>query len=249
MDTIVRYARTLVIALIPSLPSVGQVPAAPLVESAKRSEYDVRVAKTPAGDVDARYALARWCKDKKLHTEMRREARSIVARRPNHAGARELLGQYEVNGQWVSRAEAMKARGFVRYRGQWMRKYDVVKLKHEAEQKRAQRKLQSDLNRHFKRLVSSKSKTRKKALAALEDVAARREWPALRDLAQRYHAAAESHWAQQRVVLATVRAQHSELLGIDNFSTSLGTGLPVTLQLPRLRTISVNTTVGIPAGR
>ena len=55
------------------------------------------------------------------------------------------------------------------YRGKWMRKYDVVKLKHQLEQKRARRKLQSDLNRHFRRLVGSSAKTRKNALAALEE--------------------------------------------------------------------------------
>jgi len=45
-----------------------------------------------------------------------------------------------------------------------------------------------------------------------------------------------------------VRIRDSIFLA-EPFTTSLGTGLPVTLQLPRLRTIGVGTTVGIPAGR
>ena len=218
-------------------------------DAARRAEYAARASKIAASDLDGRCALARWCKDQTLYSEMRREAGRILKRDPDHAGTRELLGQQRVDGQWMSRADAMRARGYVRYRGQWMRKYDVVRLKHAEKQKRVQRKQQRDLNRHFRRLVSSSAKARDTALHALEDLADRREWAELRDTARRYHAIATRYWIERPVVLVTIRAQHSELLGLEPFTTSLGTGLPVTLQLPRMRTISIGTTVGIPAGR
>ena len=55
-------------------------------------------------------------------------------------------------------------------------------------------------------------------------------------------------WRERRLGLLTIRATQSRVLGLDPFTTSLGAGTPVTLQLPRVRTISISTTVAVPLG-
>lgn len=60
------------------------------------------------------------------------------------------------------------------------------------------------------------------------------------------------HWkayrAERRIGLLAIRAQKVNLLGFDRFTTSLGRGSPVTLQLPRTRSVRVGTTVAVPLG-
>ncbi len=44
-----------------------------------------------------------------------------------------------------------------------------------------------------------------------------------------------------------INFQHTELLGMDTVPVSLGTGT-VRIQLPRTRSVSIGTTVTVPAG-
>ena len=52
--------------------------------------------------------------------------------------------------------------------------------------------------------------------------------------------------ARRRLALLEVRTVHSTLVGMDTFSTSLGNGAPVRLQLPRVKTVSYSGTVLVP---
>jgi hypothetical protein len=45
-----------------------------------------------------------------------------------------------------------------------------------------------------------------------------------------------------------INFQHVELLGLDTVPVSLGVGSPVRIQLPRTRSVSIGTTVTVPAG-
>lgn len=101
----------------------------------------------------------------------------------------------------------------VLYRGHWMRKYDVEKLKY-ADYMRAHG------------YVHYFGKWRRKA-----------EVRRIRAIARR------------RTVTLGIHFQHSELLGLRTVPISLGVGSPVRIQLPRMRTVSIGTTVTVPAGR
>lgn len=54
---------------------------------------------------------------------------------------------------------------------------------------------------------------------------------------------------ESRVGVLEMRPSLTSLVGLQNFTTSLGVGAPVTLQLPTVRSARVGTTVAVPFGR
>jgi hypothetical protein len=54
---------------------------------------------------------------------------------------------------------------------------------------------------------------------------------------------------ESRVGILEMRPSLTSLVGLQNFTTSLGVGAPVTLQLPTVRSARVGTTVAVPFGR
>ncbi len=214
-----------------------------------RAEYASRAARIAPDDANARVALAEWCRTNGLLTEMKREATRVIKRDADNEKARIMLGQVRRGQRWVVDPAAMRQRGFVRYGGAWVRKYDAERLKYVREMKRKRRELERTLNGHLRDLWSRSERKRGAALAALTEIADRREWPALDKLAREQHTLAVRYYRELAVVHATVRAQRTEVLGLTPFTTSLGVGTPVTLQLPQTRSTSVGGTVAIPVGR
>ena len=158
----------------------------------------------------------------------------------------------------------------VLYRGQWMRKYDVERHKHveymrahgyvhyfgKWRRKAAVKKLQRLAKREMNRLASSSVRTRDLGRRQLHAMAQKHDMPRLVELADRVHRDYERYWYRYRIaqtrirhtVTMGIRLQHTELLGIDTVPVSLGVGTPVRIQLPRTRSISIGTTVTVPAG-
>ena len=75
------------------------------------------VAAATAAD---RYALGLWCKEKNLLPESAAQFREAVRLDPDHAAAREALGDRKADGKWVPAEEAMERKGLVRHDGRWM---------------------------------------------------------------------------------------------------------------------------------
>lgn len=95
-------------------------------------EYPVRLKKLGATPtLQQRLDLAHWCKEKKIYKEMRAEYEAVMALDPDHVEAREALGYVQQDGLWMTRDEAMTARGFVRYKNEWITKAE--KERREAE--------------------------------------------------------------------------------------------------------------------
>ena len=179
--------------------------------------------------------------------EQRRQAEAVLQRDPDNEAARRVLGHERVGGRWLTHAEAMKERGYVLFRGQWLRKYDVAVLEHRERQARERARLERELNGLFQRLASRTASQRDGALAQLEAVADRREWPQLAVLARQQKAGYDRFWTEYTATIS-VNLQKTELLSLTPYTTSLGTGMPVTLQLPSTRSVSIGTTVTVPAG-
>jgi len=246
-----RWIAVLVVSLACSVDAPAQTdPSKRPAPAAVRAEYRQRAARLDAAsepDLAARLELARWCQERGLLAEMRKQAAAVLAREPQHAAAHALLGHELVAGKWLTQEAAMRERGYVRYRGQWMRLYDAAVAEHREQQAREREKIVAELNQQLRLLASSAAATRERALGRIEEVTTRREWPEVARVAREYKAACDDFWRRNRVT-ATLSLQHSELLSLQPFTTSLGTGSPVTLQLPRVRTISLGTTVVLPAG-
>jgi hypothetical protein len=95
-------------------------------------------------------------------------------------------------------------------------------------------------------LVAATAAVRDRARDELLELARRARVPELADWTRDTHAAAAAAWRRNAQVVLEVRAERSTLVALDERTTSLGTGAPVRLQLPTLRTISIGTTVGVP---
>ncbi|MCA8957279.1 MAG: hypothetical protein KDC87_14485 [Planctomycetes bacterium] len=196
-------------------------------------------------DTVRQFALARWCAQHRLARCLQWQLHVVLRSDPNHAEARALLGQVFHAGRWQPRAVAMRAQGLVEFEGRWMRRYDLARLRHARQQQARADAVRQQSERLFVRLADPDPATRHAALQDLEALAAAERSPELCDLGRRLAAAYAAHWRRRAAGsgLLTVQAQHAQLLGMRTFTTSLGNGAPVRLQLPTVRTVSIQTAI------
>lgn len=220
--------------------------------AARQAEYAVRAGKLSDSDSLGHFSLAKWCKQNSLHKQMRSEARLVIALEPQHAGAHALLGKMKANGKWLPRHRAMKALGYTYHRSKWLSRAAYKKMRVLEARKKHVRKIQRDVNRLARKLASASARKRVAARTDLIAIARAERIPKLGYHTDRafyaYQKYWKRYWREHATATLEIRLQKSELLGIDNISTSLGFGAPVTLQLPRTRNISIGTTVTVPLG-
>lgn len=209
-------------------------------------DYAERAAKLAFTDVKGHFELAGWCKQQGLLREMRAELDLVLAAEPDHALARALLGQVKVGTRWLPRDEAMKAQGYVQHKGQWLKPEQVLEAKRlEAHQARVA-KLQAEVNRLWKKMAGPSDKARTEARDELVALAKVEQFPQLAEAAGKMYEQVQGYWVERRRVVLEVRAQSSSIGQLRRLQTGLGTGLPVTIELPEVRYISVGTTVVLP---
>ncbi len=73
-----------------------------------RDVYGVRKKEVPAKDAAALFELAKFAKESGMTREARQDFEAVLRLDPNHAGAREGLGQKLLDGKWLSEADAKK---------------------------------------------------------------------------------------------------------------------------------------------
>ncbi len=90
-------------------------------------DYEERAAQVAASDVDGWIALASWAEASGLGTQARQAYHRALAASPNDPRANEALGNVRMGGRWVSEDESYRARGYVRFEGEW-----ITPAEHEA---------------------------------------------------------------------------------------------------------------------
>lgn len=83
-------------------------------------EYEERAGQIAPGDADGWVALGRWAEARGLGTQAREAYQRALAASPSDPRANEALGNVHLNGRWVSEEESYRARGYVRFEGEWM---------------------------------------------------------------------------------------------------------------------------------
>lgn len=223
--------------------------------SARRAEYQARAERLPADDAVGHFALAQWCEKKHLTMARRWELRQVLKSTPDHVSARRALGQVFHGGRWMSRADANRARGMVLVGDRWLSKYEAYKLRHPRTDPDRHLSLRYQTSLLFARLADPRSEVRKQALVDLLALAKTAKVVGLTALALVKSAEFENYWRRRPIEpsrstgLISINLVRSELLGMETRSIGLGTGRPVRIQLPRVRTISIGTTLPIPLGR
>lgn len=85
-------------------------------EPAELIEYQRRAVRAP-DTVETHFAIALWCRDRRLMPQFESHLSRVLELDPDHAEARKLLGYQKQGGRWMTQDERMAARGLVRYGG------------------------------------------------------------------------------------------------------------------------------------
>jgi tetratricopeptide (TPR) repeat protein len=211
---------------------------------------------------EAHHRLGLWCATKGLKDEALAEQKSALLLDPDHAGARRALGFVKTDAGWRPEADVMKEKGLVPFEGRWVTKEEAASLakggepsaaeKARREKRDRERGLKKSLNAALKLVAAPDAAQRVEGERALVAVAKEMADPGLEARApeiRTYYDQAYEEISRARALIQ-VRAQVVTLKRpIKSFQTSLGGfTTPVTLQLPELSIISVNTTALVPLG-
>lgn len=238
------------LAILAVLPAQGA--GAPKDASRKGSTFERRLASVAPGDAAGYVEVATWARSRRLFGDMRRAAKLAIAIDPDHARARLYLGEMKVNGRWLKKSIAMKELGYVRYKARWYTLDEYAKLRAEEGARRRRARLDREVNRLVRRLGARSDKIRTQARDDLLAFAKKEDLAGLAPRVNKLHDELANYWARVRALEAAtveVRLQKADLIRMRQFRTSLGTGSPVTLELPEVRRASIGTTVLVPVGR
>jgi hypothetical protein len=90
-------------------------------------EYEDRAGKLAPGDADGWVALGDWASSRGLGTQAREAYTRALSASPNDSRANTALGNVQIGGRWVTEDEGYRARGYVRFEGEW-----ITPAEHEA---------------------------------------------------------------------------------------------------------------------
>jgi len=139
--------------------------------AAAAAEHETRRLTSP-DTVDGHWKLAQWCAAHQLDADYRFHLRRIVELSPDHAEARRRLGYRRVGNRWMSRDEEMAARGFRRYRGQYLTEHHIALQEKEHARELAEKEWFKKIKRWRSWLANrkpAKIAQGKKNLAAIRD--------------------------------------------------------------------------------
>ncbi len=125
-------------------------------------EFKEREARVAPTDAKALWELALWAKANNLSSYADKTAQRLIALEPDHAGARALLGFEQVEGRWMKKSEAMRAKGFVWHKGQWITKSEYELILKAEEEKRLRREEERRLKEEERRRQEEERQERRR---------------------------------------------------------------------------------------
>jgi hypothetical protein len=99
-----------------------------------------RAAQLSPDDLAGWLELGRWARERDLPTQAREAFARALARDPQNAEANEAIGNVRLADRWVSEDESYRARGYVRFDGNWVTPEErLARIRAEAEETAARR--------------------------------------------------------------------------------------------------------------
>lgn len=84
--------------------------------------------------VEAHLKLAEWCSKNHLRAQRKQEMEHIIRLDPDHSKARASLSYTKRDGEWMTRDEAMRKNGYIKYKGRYVSSAELELLeKNEAD--------------------------------------------------------------------------------------------------------------------
>jgi hypothetical protein len=90
-------------------------------------DYEERAGRIAASDVEGWLALGDWAAAQGLGSQAREAYHRALSAAPNDPRANTALGNVQVDGRWVGEDEAYRAKGYVKFEGEW-----ITPAEHEA---------------------------------------------------------------------------------------------------------------------
>ncbi|MHC4914582.1 MAG: tetratricopeptide repeat protein [Planctomycetota bacterium] len=90
-------------------------------------QYAEKAAAVKPGDAAGHLELAKWCRAKNLLKRARKHIDEVLKAEPDNAEAHGMLGHEKVGGKWMSREDALKAKGYVQVDGKWLSPEEYAK--------------------------------------------------------------------------------------------------------------------------
>ncbi len=117
------------------------LPAGEVVSTARRSaeieEYVTRSRSIP-NTVKDRWELAEWCKARRLTAQREEQLEALLELDPTHVGAHRGLDHIVYQDQWMTRDEAMREQGLIKYKGKYLTQQEIDLLEKTAAQRQAE---------------------------------------------------------------------------------------------------------------
>jgi hypothetical protein len=92
------------------------------------SRFEARYAALSPGDVQGRLGLADFCRSRDMRAQERKLLLEVIEIDRDNEKARSRLGHVKTEHGWMTEAEAMQTKGFVRQDGRWISQADLLKL-------------------------------------------------------------------------------------------------------------------------
>jgi hypothetical protein len=103
-----------------------------------------RSAHLAADDLAGWLEVGRWAEERGLSTQAREAFARVLAQDPQNAAANEALGNVRMGERWVTADESYRARGYVRFDGEWMTPDQREALLRERAQEAAARRAEAE---------------------------------------------------------------------------------------------------------
>jgi hypothetical protein len=121
---------------------------------------------------EGQWALAEWCREKKLPAQRDAALKRIIELDPDHADARHALGYNKIGGKWARQKDLMEERGYVYYKGRWMLPQEVEQLAEKAKRDALQAEWSQKVGRWRRWLGTKRDDEAKGEFRKIDDPAA-----------------------------------------------------------------------------
>jgi hypothetical protein len=88
--------------------------------SSALEEYARRAAMLEPRDAAGWRELGRWAQSQSLNTQAQQAYQKVLEISPNDPEANQAIGKVQAGGRWVDEEESYRARGYVKFEGDWM---------------------------------------------------------------------------------------------------------------------------------
>jgi hypothetical protein len=92
--------------------------------SAEVEDYVTRSRSIPH-TVEAHWELAEWCKARQLTSQREEQLEALLEVDPTHAASHRGLDHMLYQGQWMTRDEAMREQGYIKYKGKYLTQQEI----------------------------------------------------------------------------------------------------------------------------